>query len=55
MGSRDGVHGTGISPYLKECVDRLGMDLKTVAVESRFWGSGIGVAGLLTGSDFIDA
>ena len=25
------------------------------AVESRFWGSGIGVAGLLTGSDFIDA
>ena len=42
-------------PYLKECVDRLDMDLKTVAVESRFWGSGIGVAGLLTGSDFIDA
>jgi NifB/MoaA-like Fe-S oxidoreductase len=42
-------------PFLKECVDRLGMDLKTVAVESRFWGSGIGVAGLLTGSDFIAA
>src|SRR5438552_12274236 len=42
-------------PYLKECVDRLGMDLKTVAVESKFWGSGIGVAGLLTGSDFIGA
>jgi putative radical SAM enzyme (TIGR03279 family) len=41
--------------YLKDCVDRLGMDLKTVAVESRFWGSGIGVAGLLTGSDFIAA
>jgi NifB/MoaA-like Fe-S oxidoreductase len=42
-------------PYLKQCVDRLGMDLKTVAVESRFWGPGIGVAGLLTGSDFIAA
>jgi putative radical SAM enzyme (TIGR03279 family) len=40
-------------PYLKDCVDRLGMDLKTVAVESKFWGPGIGVAGLLTGSDFI--
>jgi putative radical SAM enzyme (TIGR03279 family) len=42
-------------PYLKQSVDRLGMDLKTVPVESRFWGSGIGVAGLLTGSDFIAA
>jgi putative radical SAM enzyme (TIGR03279 family) len=42
-------------PYLKGCVDRLDMDLKTVAVESKFWGSGIGVAGLLTGSDFIAA
>jgi putative radical SAM enzyme (TIGR03279 family) len=42
-------------PYLKECVDRLGMDLKTMAVESKFWGAGIGVAGLLTGSDFIGA
>jgi len=42
-------------PYLKDCVDRLGMDLKTVAVESKFWGPGIGVAGLLTGSDFISA
>jgi putative radical SAM enzyme (TIGR03279 family) len=42
-------------PYLKASLDRLGMDLKAVAVESRFWGSGIGVAGLLTGSDFIAA
>jgi putative radical SAM enzyme (TIGR03279 family) len=42
-------------PYLKGCIDRLGMDLKTLAVESKFWGSGIGVAGLLTGSDFIAA
>jgi putative radical SAM enzyme (TIGR03279 family) len=41
--------------YLKQCVDQLGMDLKTVAVENRFWGSGIGVAGLLTGRDFIAA
>jgi NifB/MoaA-like Fe-S oxidoreductase len=31
------------------------MDLKTVAVESNFWGPGIGVAGLLTGRDFIAA
>jgi putative radical SAM enzyme (TIGR03279 family) len=41
--------------YLKQSVDQLGMDLKTVAVESKFWGAGIGVAGLLTGSDFIAA
>src|SRR4029453_9221895 len=49
--------GTGklFYPYLKDCVDQLGMDLKTVAVESRFWGGGIGVAVLLTGRDFIDA
>ena len=42
-------------PYLKDCVDKLGADLKVVAVESKFWGQGIGVAGLLTGSDFIEA
>jgi putative radical SAM enzyme (TIGR03279 family) len=42
-------------PYLKECVDRLEADLHVIPVESRFWGSGIGVAGLLTGSDFIQA
>lgn len=42
-------------PYLKQCVDRLGMNLKTVAVPSKFWGAGIGVAGLLTGSDFLAA
>jgi len=41
--------------YLKQCVDQLGMDLRTVAVDNRFWGAGIGVAGLLTGSDFITA
>lgn len=42
-------------PYLKECVDKLGADLLVVGVESKFWGQGIGVAGLLTGSDFIQA
>jgi putative radical SAM enzyme (TIGR03279 family) len=42
-------------PYLTECVNQLEMDLKTVPVESKFWGAGIGVAGLLTGSDFIAA
>jgi putative radical SAM enzyme (TIGR03279 family) len=47
--------GKVFHPFLKESVDRLGMDLKTVAVESEFWGPGIGVAGLLTGSDFIAA
>src|SRR5262249_36948150 len=47
--------GTIFYPYLKPCVERLGMDLKTVAVESRFWGSGIGVAGLLTGRDLLAA
>jgi putative radical SAM enzyme (TIGR03279 family) len=57
---KDGACGTVCTgkvfyPYLKQCVDQLGMDLKTVAVESKFWGTGIGVAGLLTGSDFIHA
>ena len=47
--------GRLFQPYLAECVARLGMDLKTVAVENCFWGSGINVAGLLTGSDFIAA
>jgi putative radical SAM enzyme (TIGR03279 family) len=41
-------------PFLERSVRQLGMDLRTVAVESRFWGSGINVAGLLTGSDFAD-
>ena len=45
--------GKVFHPYLEECVRRLGLDLKVVAVESQFWGPGIGVAGLLTGSDFI--
>ena len=54
------AHGTVCTgrvfyPYLKQSVDRLGMDLKVVGVESKFWGAGIGVAGLLTGSDFISA
>ena len=54
------VHGTVCTgrvfhPYLKASVDRLGMDLHVTSVESRFWGAGIGVAGLLTGSDFISA
>jgi putative radical SAM enzyme (TIGR03279 family) len=41
--------------YLNDCVERVGVDAKTVAVENRFWGSGINVAGLLTGSDFLAA
>jgi putative radical SAM enzyme (TIGR03279 family) len=54
-GSARGTVCTGkvFHPFLKQSVDRLGMDLQTVAVESQFWGPGIGVAGLLTGSDFI--
>jgi NifB/MoaA-like Fe-S oxidoreductase len=47
--------GKVFEPYLAECVSRMNMDLKVVGVESQFWGSGIGVAGLLTGSDFISA
>ncbi len=56
-GKGKGVVCTGkvFQPYLKQCIVRLGMDLKVVAVESAFWGPGIGVAGLLTGSDFIAA
>jgi putative radical SAM enzyme (TIGR03279 family) len=56
-GGARGVICTGkvFYPYLKDCVDQLGMDLRVVAVESKFWGAGIGVAGLLTGSDFIAA
>jgi len=60
--ARRGVRASGtvctgkvFYPYLKKSVDQLGMDLKVVAVESAFWGKGIGVAGLLTGSDFIRA
>ncbi len=55
--SRTGTVCTGrvFHPYLTACVDRMGMDLRVVAVESRFWGPGIGVAGLLTGSDFVTA
>jgi putative radical SAM enzyme (TIGR03279 family) len=57
MGKARGTVCTGkiFHPYLKESVARLGRGLKVVAVESRFWGPGIGVAGLLTGSDFISA
>jgi putative radical SAM enzyme (TIGR03279 family) len=47
--------GKVFEPYLSESVARLGLDLKVVGVESLFWGPGIGVAGLLTGSDFISA
>jgi putative radical SAM enzyme (TIGR03279 family) len=47
--------GKVFEPTLRESVQRLGMDLKVVGVESLFWGAGIGVAGLLTGSDFIAA
>jgi len=56
-GTASGTVCTGkvFHPYLKQCVDQLGMDLETVSVESKFWGAGIGVAGLLTGSDFITA
>src|SRR5262249_59576618 len=39
-------------PYLKNCVDRLGLDLKTIAIESLFWGPGIGVAGPLPSRRF---
>jgi putative radical SAM enzyme (TIGR03279 family) len=47
--------GKVFGSYLRNCVEKLGADLKVVEVESKFWGSGIGVAGLLTGSDFVHA
>ena len=52
-----GTVATGrlFQPYLDDCVRRLDFNLTTVAIENRFWGSGINVAGLLTGSDFITA
>ena len=52
-----GTVATGrlFQPFLEECVGRLGLDIRTVAVENRFWGAGINVAGLLTGSDFVAA
>lgn len=40
-------------PLLERLVAQLDLDLRTVAVESGFWGPGINVAGLLTGSDFL--
>ncbi len=51
-----GTVATGrlFQPFLAGCVERLGLDLETVAIENRFWGSGINVAGLLTGSDFVN-
>jgi putative radical SAM enzyme (TIGR03279 family) len=57
---RPGIRGTVCTgkvfyPFLEAQVRRLAADLRVVAVESRFWGPGIGVAGLLTGSDFIAA
>jgi len=45
--------GRLFQPDLERSVERFGLDLKTVAVENRFWGGGVNVAGLLTGSDFI--
>ncbi len=55
--SRMGTICTGrlFHGHLERCVARFGLDLKTVAVENRFWGSGVNVAGLLTGSDFVRA
>lgn len=42
-------------PFLAQSIERLGVDLTAVPVESCFWGPGINVAGLLTGSDFVKA
>jgi putative radical SAM enzyme (TIGR03279 family) len=54
-GSLRGTVATGklFGPFLAASVNRLGLDLATVEVGSLFWGSGINVAGLLTGSDFV--
>ena len=51
--------GTLFFPFLSECISRvnrkLGSQLRVAAVENRFLGSGITVAGLLAGRDFVDA
>jgi NifB/MoaA-like Fe-S oxidoreductase len=47
--------GKVFHPFLKDCVDSLEMGLQVLPIESSFWGPGIGVAGLLTGADFIAA
>ncbi len=47
--------GTLFAPFLRAAVTRLDVGLRVVGVENRFWGGGIRVAGLLTGSDFIAA
>jgi putative radical SAM enzyme (TIGR03279 family) len=56
-GRLDAVVATGtlFEPYLREAIDQLGLGLRVVGVENRFWGGGIRVAGLLTGSDFVAA
>jgi putative radical SAM enzyme (TIGR03279 family) len=56
-GQLSGTVATGrlFHPFLNACVERTGLGIDTVAVENRFWGGGINVAGLLTGSDFVTA
>lgn len=55
--SLSGTVATGrlFHPFLERSVQRLGLDLETRSVESQFWGPGINVTGLLTGSDFVTA
>ena len=47
--------GKLFAPFLGEAVSRLRVGLRVVSVPNRFWGDGIGVAGLLAGGDFIAA
>ena len=49
------TRGSAAFLHFHSLADGLAADLKVVEVESKFWGSGIGVAGLLTGSDFVYA
>ena len=50
-----GTVATGrlFAPFLERAIRRLGCDLRVVPVRSEFWGGGINVTGLLTGSDFV--
>lgn len=53
------VTGVSFGPILKNRIERLrrvkGLDIEQVAVENKFFGEMVTVAGLLTGKDIIDA
>ena len=54
------VTGLAFQPFLAECAQKLcakvqGLKIEVIGVENKFYGSNIGVAGLLTGQDLLEA